>query len=207
MAEPLFDADELDVFGEIVNIGMGKAGAALADVFAGFVHLRVPEIKVVGAAAIAETRDRLLRTYDRVSLMHQEFFGELAGDIAVVYGPASYAALRAVLGFDDREGNGRRQREELLLELGNALAATCVSEIGEQIGLRTGIRPPRVAVFDSPADAAAQRLFDDSPAWQGQTLQIAILFQLADHALPFELLVTVAPACLPKVKQALAARH
>ena len=202
----LFDADELDILGEIVNIAMGKAGAALAEAFSGFVHLRVPEIQTVTAAAIVETRDRLVRTHERISLLHQDFFGELAGDIAVVYGSACYAALRDVLGFDDRDGDGRRQREELLLELGNALAAACVMELGAQLGLRTGLRAPRVAIFDAPAAVAARRLFDESQAWQGQTLRIAIVFHLEAHDVPFELLITASPDCLPKIKRALTRR-
>jgi chemotaxis protein CheC len=206
MTEPLLSEDELDQFGEIVNIAMGRAGADLAEAFAGFVHLRVPEIHSVSAASLDDTRERLMRTYPRISVLHQEVIGELAGDIAVVYGPASYAALREVLGFDDRDGDGRRQREELLLELGNALSGTFISGIGSLIGLRTGLRPPRIALFDEPTREAANRLFEGSPAWQGETLQIAIVFHLEAHDVPFELLITLAPACLPAVRHALAQR-
>lgn len=206
MAEALFSEDELDVFGELVNIAMGRAGAVLSEAFSGFVHMRVPELRTVGAADIGDTRDRLTRAYDSISALHQEFFGELCGDVAVVFGPASYTALREVLGFDDRDGDGRRQREELLLELGNALASTCITELGGQLGLRTGLRAPRVAVFDVPSDQAAKRLFDDLPAWKGQTVQVAIVFHLEAHDVPFELLITVHPDCLPDVKRALAKR-
>ena len=140
MAEVLFDEDERDVLGETVNIAMGKAGATLAEAFSGFVNLRVPDIRSVGASDIQDTRVRLVKTYERVSVLEQEFFGELAGNIAVIYGPASYAALRDVLGFDDRDGDGRKQREELLLELGNALASTCVLEIAALLELRSSMR-------------------------------------------------------------------
>lgn len=204
MTEPLLTEDEQDQFGEIVNIAMGRAGADLAEAFAGFVHLRVPEIHSVTAASLDDTRERLMHTYPRISVLHQEVIGELAGDIAVIYGPASYAALREVLGFDDRDGDGRRQREELLLELGNALASTFVDGIGGLLGLRTGLRPPRIALFDEPTREAANRLFEGSPAWQGETLQIAIVFHLEAHDVPFELLITLSPACLPAVRHALA---
>lgn len=204
MSDELLDEDQRDLFGEVVNIAMGKAGAALAEAFSGFVHLRVPDIRSVGIAALDETRDRLVKSYTRISVLHQEFFGELAGDIAVIYGPASYAALREVLGFDDRDGDGQRQREELLLELGNALAATCVTEIGARLGLRTGLRAPRMALFDVPSADAARRLFDNMPAWSKQTLQIAIVFHLEAHDVPFELLITVAPDCVAGIKRCLA---
>lgn len=203
MDDELLDEDQSDLLGEMVNIAMGRAGAALAEAFSGFVHLRVPEINTVSAGAMGETRDRLIRTYERISIIHQEFFGEFAGNIAVIYGPASYTALREVLGFDDRDGDGRRQREELLLELGNAMSGTCISEVATQLGLRTGLRPPRMAVFDVPSVDAAKRLFDDSPAWSGQTLQVSIVFHLEAHQLPFELLFTVDPSCIPLVKRAL----
>jgi len=205
MSDPLLSDDERDQFGEIVNIAMGRAGADLAEAFAGFVHLRVPEIHSVSAATLDDTRERLMRTYERISILHQELIGELAGDIAVVYGPASYAALREVLGFDSRDGDGRRQREELLLELGSALTGTFVAGIGGLLGLRTGLRPPRMALFDAPVQEAARRLFEDSPAWRGETLQIAIVFHLEASDVPFELLITLSPDSLPAVRRALAA--
>lgn len=206
MTDELFNEDERDLLGEIVNIAMGKAGATLAEAFAGFVNLRVPEIRAVGASEGNETKERLMRTYERISVLHQEFFGELAGDIAVIYGPASYAALREVLGFDDRDGDGRRQREELLLELGNALASTCVLEIGALLEQRTGLRPPRVVAFDVPSSEAVRRLFGELEVWNGQTLLIEIIFHLEAHEVPFELMITVLPSCLPGVKLALAQR-
>lgn len=204
MHEELFSEDERDQFGEIVNIAMGKTGAALAEAFDGFVNLRVPEIRSVDAADVDETRQRLVRTYERISVLRQEFFGELTGDIAVIYGPASYAALRDVLGFDDRDGDGRHQREELLLELGNALASTCVLEIAALLDLRAAMRPPRVAAFDVPAQEAVQHLFDETPAWTGKALLIDIVFHLETHELPFELMITMLPSCLSGVRQALA---
>lgn len=204
--ESLFTEDEGDLLGEVVNIAMGRAGAALAEAFSGFVNLRVPEIRAVNASVIGEARARLEQAYDRISIMHQEFFGELAGHIAVIFGPASYVALRNVLGFDDRDGDGRRQREELLLELGNALASTCVSGIGSQLGMRTGLRAPRVVAFDAPSRDAVQCLFGDLPVWRGKTLQIDIVFHLEEHDVPFELVITVSPECLSSMKRELSRR-
>ena len=203
MAEELFTEDERDVLGETVNIAMGKAGAALAEAFEGFVNLRVPEIRAVSAADLRATRTRLEKTYERISVLEQEFFGELAGRIAVVYGPASYAALRQLLGFDDRDGDGQRQREELLLELGNALASTCVNEIGTLLEMRTGLRAPRVMAFDIPTTAQDWHLFADIEMASGQMLLIDIIFHLEAHDVPFELMITVQPNCVPALKQAL----
>lgn len=204
MAFELFNEDERDVLAEIVNIAMGKAGASLAEAFAGFIHLQVPEISTVEAVFDVETLKRLAVTYPRISIIHQEFIGELAGDIAVILGPASYAVLRDVLGFDDRDADGRQQREELLLELGNALASTCVMEIGGQLGLRTGLKAPHMTVFDTPAEEVTQRLCQEMTLWKGQTLKIGIIFHLEEHDVPFELTITVHPNCLQSVKLALA---
>ncbi len=204
MSEDLFNEDERDQFGEVVNIAMGKTGATLADAFNGFVSLKVPEIRSVESHDVVNTRQRLIVSYDRLSVLHQEFVGELAGDIAVVYGPASYAALRDVLGFDERDSDGRAQREELLLELGNALASTCVLEIAALLKLRTGMRPPRVAAFDVPTQEAVQHLFGDLVTRTGKTLLIDIIFHLEQHEVPFELMITILPHCLPGVRLALA---
>lgn len=206
MTEELFNEDERDVLGETVNVAMGKAGAKLAEAFSGFVQLRVPELRALSAADFFQVRERLSKAYERISVLQQEFFGELAGSIAVIYGPASYAALRQVLGFDDRDGDGRKQREELLLELGNALASTCMLEIAELLDLRTGLRAPQVVAFDRPCAEAHWSPLGQVQSWAGQTLQIDIVFFLEASEVPFELMITFIPDCLPIVKQALAKR-
>ena len=66
MAEEIFNEDERDVLGETINIAMGKAGAALAQAFEGFVNLQVPEIRSVSAADLLATRNRLGNTYERI---------------------------------------------------------------------------------------------------------------------------------------------
>lgn len=203
MAEELFNEDERDILGETVNIAMGKAGAKLAEAFSGFVQLRVPELRSLAAADFFQIREHLVKTYDHVSVLQQEFFGELAGSIAVIYGPASYAALREVLGFDDRDGDGRQQREELLLELGNALGSTCMLEVAELLDLRTGMRAPQVIAFDQPSVQANWSPLGQLHNWEGQTLQIDIVFFLENNEVPFELMITFSPECLPIVKHAL----
>jgi two-component system chemotaxis response regulator CheY len=64
-ADEIFDQDEQDQLAEFVNIAMGRAGSALAEAFAGFVNLRVPEIRTVGAAAIRSIRKNA-KTQDAV---------------------------------------------------------------------------------------------------------------------------------------------
>lgn len=207
MAE-VFSADELDLFGEVVNIAMGRAGASLAEAYADFVHLQVPLIRVLDAAAIAGRCDELLHKYASVSAVRQEFFGELAGEVLLVVGAPSYPLLREMLGFDDRIGSDsseRKEREELLLDLNNVLASTCILAIGRQLGLLTGLQPPRLLALEAvEEDDASDCLRAALPAEAGGTLLIEIVFRLKDHAAPFELLITIAPAVLPGIHKALA---
>lgn len=206
MAE-VFSADELDLFGEVVNIAMGRAGASLAEAYADFVHLQVPLIRVLDAAAIAGRRSELLRQYASVSAVRQEFFGELAGEVLLVVGAPSYPLLRDMLGCDDRignDGNERKQREELLLDLDNALASTCILAISHQLGLLTGLQPPRLLALEATEAETSERLRAELPAEAGSTLLIEMVFRLKDHAAPFELLITIAPATLPGIHKALA---
>lgn len=206
MAE-VFSADELDLFGEVVNIAMGRAGASLAEAYADFVHLQVPLIRVLDAAAIAGRCDELLHKYASVSAVRQEFFGELAGEVLLVVGAPSYSLLREMLGCDDRigsDGSERKEREELLLDLNNVLASTCILAIGRQLGLLTGLQPPRLLALEAAEQEASDRLRAGLPAEAGRTLLIEIVFRLKDHAAPFELLITIAPAVLPGIHKALA---
>lgn len=189
MNDPRFDEDQRDHFGEIVNIAMGKTGAALGQAFDGFIHLEVPEIRAVDAADIGQTRQRLALNCERISILHQQFVGELAGQIAVICGG---------------DGDGSCRREESLLELGNALASTFILDIGSALAMRTAMHPPRIAAFDVPAQEGAPHLFRDMPTGAGKALLIDILFHLEAHALPFELMIILLPHCLPGVRRALA---
>lgn len=202
----LFDSDELDQLGEMVNIAMGKAGATLAEAFSGFVSLNVPEIRTVEAADIQRSREQVLRKYTTISAVRQMFFGEFAGDVLVIYGPASYTVLRDILGFDERDEMqpGRKQREELLLELGNALASTCILEVARQLDLLTGLQPPRMLAIEASVDMVDQQLFGEQSDWACKTFQIDIVFHLKEHDLPFELLITVAPQSIGRLQAALA---
>jgi chemotaxis protein CheY-P-specific phosphatase CheC len=211
MAE-LFSADELDLFGEVVNVAMGQAGAALAEAYAGFVQLQVPQIGIFEATAIVQRRGELLHQYASdatVSAVRQEFFGELAGEVLLVLGAPSFPVLGEMLGFDDRVGNdgsGRKQREELLLDLDNALASTCILAIGRQLGLLTGLQPPRLLALEATAADADERLCEAQPAEAGSTLLIEMVFRLKDQATPFGLVIAIAPAALPGIHDALAKR-
>lgn len=207
MSEPLFNEDEIDAFGEIVNIAMGQAGKILAEAFSGFVHLHVPRVHTVKSEDIQRIQDDLVEKYATLSAVRQEFLGEMSGFIMVVYGSASYAALREILGFDDREGDeiGRRQREELLLEMSNALASTCTMEIARQLELQCGLKPPRIVAIERPSRETATKLFSRESDWgQDRALQIDILFHLDAHDLPFELLITIAPQSLHGIRKSLA---
>ena len=192
--KPSFCEDDLDAFGEIVNIAMGQAGSLLAEAFSGFVHLQVPNIRTIKWEELQKITDNLISKSSTISAVRQEFMGEFSGFIMVIYGCASYAILREILGFDDRESGevGKRQREELLLELSNSLASTCTMKIASQLKLQCGLKPPRIVAVEQPSKDVVRTLFGPEPTWSlEQALQIDILFHLDGHDFPFELLITI----------------
>jgi len=141
--------DAQDALGEIVNIGMGRAAAALAQSLSVFVRMSPPTIRVVNGHS---QWDVVLgnRWRDRdVTVARQGFFGDLKGEALALFDPDVAATMNDLLGI--RSG---AVGPEVPLELANLLIGTCVGGVAAQLSQKIGFYPPAI-LFQNRELAAA----------------------------------------------------
>src|SRR5471032_3253539 len=89
-----------DALQEITNVGMGRAGAALAQLLGTFVTLSVPRVQLVGVEELIA----VLRDADHggsaTPLVRQAFQSDISGEAVVFFGPDGRSELRELMGYD-----------------------------------------------------------------------------------------------------------
>jgi chemotaxis protein CheC len=145
--------DAQDALGEIVNIGMGRAAAALAESLNVFVRMSPPTIRVVNGDSQWEV---VLgnRWKDRdVTVARQGFFGDLKGEALALFDPDVTATMNDVLGI--RSG---AVGPEVPLELANLLIGTCVGGVAAQLAQKIGFYPPAIIFQNRELEAGLSKL-------------------------------------------------
>jgi chemotaxis protein CheY-P-specific phosphatase CheC len=131
--------DAQDAFGEIVNIAMGRAAAALAESLSVFVRMSPPTIRVVtGDSQWDVVLGSRWRNRD-VTVARQGFFGDLKGEALALFDPDVAATMNDLLGI--RSG---AVGPEVPLELANLLIGTCVGGVAAQLAQQIGFYPPAI---------------------------------------------------------------
>lgn len=145
LGEPL----RRDALGEMVNIGMGQAGASLAQLFDRFIQLSIPRIELVEPSQVTAAIAALVDNDGPVVAVRQAFSSRIRGEALAIYPTAGCEGLADLVGYPDVSG------DELLLEISNILIGACVSAIASQFSLDLTFSPP--SIF---ARSSIPRLFD-----------------------------------------------
>ncbi|HVV82254.1 MAG TPA: hypothetical protein VHE35_04215 [Kofleriaceae bacterium] len=135
-APGVVDEAQRDAIAEMVNIGMGQAGASLARLFDAFIKLSVPRVQLVEPDTLADTLDALCGRDTPVTVARQAFASRIRGEAIVFFTSASAEALGELVAF-----NGA-STDELLLDVTNVLVGACIGGLAEQFGLDVGFSPP-----------------------------------------------------------------
>ncbi len=139
MSMEIINSDQRDALQEIANIGMGQAGASIAQVLGTFVELSVPQIRAVDAAEIPATLAALAG--DGVaSAVRQAFLGELRGEAIVIFAEHSASDLADLLSYGD--ALDAPASRELLLDISNVLVGACLGGIAELLRAEIGFSAP-----------------------------------------------------------------
>src|SRR4030065_164954 len=97
-----FTVEELDILTEISNIGMGKAGSALAEALGCLVYLNVPEIMLVKSSGLKELSDELIKNLEDINIVRQAYSGNLTGEAIILLGKTAYS-IKDLLGYEASE--------------------------------------------------------------------------------------------------------
>jgi len=127
---PGFDLneDDQDIVTEVINIGVGRAAAALSRMIGEEVRMVAPSTEILSRPAAAALLGNL--TNDKIMGVRQEFVGPLTGVAALVFPEKrSLEIVRAVVGSDYPIEDITELEQETLLEIGNILLNNCLGTI------------------------------------------------------------------------------
>ena len=134
-----------DALIELINIGFGRAGAALSKLTGHRVQLEVPEITM---CPIDEMADRLRTMLDNeVATVHQIFSGQVDGDALLVLDRNSAAILKELLTSETPLPlEIDRSAREVLTEIGNILLNACLGTFGNILKVKVSFSVPHLTL-------------------------------------------------------------
>jgi len=156
MISDVFNEEQRDALQEIVNIGMGTAGAALGAVLESLVALSIPKIDLVRLEQLADLPTAVGWTDDDACVIRQAFYDRLDGEVIVLFGRQGQAHLSQKLGYGDETDETTEQ--ELLLDFTNVFVGACMNGIATQLGLHLSFSPPSILSVKAPVSTALQNL-------------------------------------------------
>jgi chemotaxis protein CheC len=132
-----------DALIELLNIGFGRAAAALSELTGHRVVLEVPEVSIHPIAALPQA----LRSVgaDEVATVHQIFSGPVAGDALLILDHKAAEMLKELL--TDEPALPLRvdaSAREVLTEVGNILLNACLGSFGNLLHVRVSFSVPRL---------------------------------------------------------------
>jgi chemotaxis protein CheC len=135
----MLSEDQRDALQEITNIGMGQAGASVAEILGEFVHLSVPRILIIRPELIPAAMARIVGG-KLVSAVRQGFFGGFRGEAVLIFPDTDWTELEALMGYSNLQDETVQQ--ELLLDLTNVLVGACLGGLTQQINLELRFSAP-----------------------------------------------------------------
>jgi chemotaxis protein CheC len=196
MISDVFEPDQLDALQEIVNVGMGTAGAALAAVLESFVSLSVPKIELIRLERLADLPMLVGWEDDQACAIRQAFYDRLDGEVIVLFGHQGRELLSERLGYgsDVTAAAG----EELLLDFTNVFVGACMNGIARQLQIDLSFSPPAILSLASPLSTTLPRL-DLAVDF---LLLINVTFVLHQCALKSQLLILLPEQSIVRLRDA-----
>jgi chemotaxis protein CheC len=131
---------QLDALRELANIGSGTAGTALSQLLGRPVDISVP---TAAALSLADAVESAGNPEDAVFAVVMPIFGDLEGDVLLMFPPADATTVCGLLGVDVTTEDGR----SAIGEICNILGTSYVNALAGMTGLAVEPRPP-ATTFD-----------------------------------------------------------
>ena len=196
-----YSADQADALREIANIGMGQAGAALAEVLGDYVTLSVPSVQLISADDVGASVAALFAPDDHgiepVVAMRQGFAGEIRGEALVLFGENGCVELADLLGHDSVDDAS--VEEELLLDMTNIVTAAVLNGLSQQLEASFRQSPPAPFARGAELERALQ---PSAVAWT-HALFLQVNFSLEKRRFVCHLVLLMPEESIGRVRDAL----
>jgi chemotaxis protein CheC len=194
---PLLTDDKRDALQELVNIGMGAAGAALAKALGAFVELAVPGVDVTDRQRVVTLLEDAAWADQEVEAVRQPFFGAFMGESMMVFDSHANNDLCDLLGYGP--DSGAAERQEALLDLANVVIGACVNGIAEPLNEAVSFAAP--ARLGGRADVRA--FLSRHPGAYSQGLVVNVDFKLEARSFRSRVLVFLPEHSILRIDQAI----
>lgn len=185
-----------DMYQEVANVAMGRAGELLARALNVFVELPIPTVNQIAASELHMVLSAL-DTAKSVSAVTQGFTGDgIHGEAMVIFNDASFREMGRLLGNNLKD---ERYELEALMDVSNLLTGACLQGLGEQLHVRFNQAHP---VILGRQVEVKQLLAQAKNRWE-QVLAIEIGYRLEGFQIEFDLLLLFPGSSLALFEQQL----
>ena len=194
--EPL-NEEENEILQEVINIGMGQAGASLAKLLDVFVNLSVPRVSWVNDDDfVAKVGELVAGSGESWAGVRQAFYNQLEGEAFAIYGANGCQQLSSLMGYEEDEDMAQ---EELLLDVTNILIGACLMGVAKQIGKQLDFAAPTLVGISKPID---ELLYSRDREWD-QCLLIEVNFCLEEGDFSCHLVMLMSEASIEQLRSGL----
>jgi chemotaxis protein CheC len=164
-------ATQQDALVELINIGFGRAGAALSKLTGHRVSLQAPDVHIFAIEDVGKELEGSIE--GEIATVHQLFTGAVAGDALLIIDHRSAGILKELLTDEPAlplmvDASAR----EVVTEVGNILLNACLGTFGNLLKVQVSFSVPRLDL--NTLDGVLQSLIVDH-----QELQYALVVRAA----------------------------
>jgi chemotaxis protein CheC len=187
-----------DALVELLNIGFGRAGAALSQLTGHRVILDVPEVTVHEIADLSDALRAVIT--DEVASVHQIFTGPVAGDALLVLDHQGASRLKELLTDEPAlplaiDASAR----EVLTEVGNILLNACLGTFGNILKVQVSFSVPRLNLESLSAIVESLRINREGLRY---ALVVHAGFRLRDREVKGYLVIVLSVSSLDRLVRA-----
>lgn len=136
MKEPELNELQRDAITELLNIGVGRAAAALSEMVDQEVGLTVPHLDFVPRSELTSTLGEEFG--DRITVLRQHFDGPFWGDALLIFPESrSMDIVREVMQGTVALDSMGELEQEALTEIGNVILNACIGGLANSFGVET----------------------------------------------------------------------
>lgn len=168
-----------EAFGEVVNVGMGRAAALLARVLGVYVQLPIPNVNILEVGELHMALEDAARG-EKITAVCQGYIGSgIAGEALLIFHDSEVADMARLMRLDNY------REMEMLLDLSSLLISACLSGIAEQIDVSFSQGHPQVL---GQRASIGELIQINQQRWK-KTLAVEISYTLEGHDIHFDLLL------------------
>jgi chemotaxis protein CheC len=172
-------SDQHDALVELVNIGVGRAAAALSDLAAARVELSVPNVIICSLEELKIQVESNLEPFE--TLICQDFKGGLSGRAVLAFPRTSALKFVQLLGNLSAVPVERDlDLSGILMEVGNIVLNSVMGSIGNISGVKLACLLPEVSTDNSVVTVMAAHLAQGEPM-EHSVFLADVQFQVAER--------------------------